>query len=77
MSKFDYMLFTGGSDGDEFVVHAKKFSKREAIANLEYELYMKDFSESESIKVMELCDKRQVRYYPHTPVPRVFLVHQV
>jgi len=31
MAKFDYMIFEGGADGLEFVVHAAKYSKRQAI----------------------------------------------
>lgn len=31
MSKFEYMDFTGGSGGDEFVAHAGKFSKQQTI----------------------------------------------
>jgi len=31
MSKFDFMNFTGGSDGEEFVVHATKYTKQQAI----------------------------------------------
>jgi hypothetical protein len=41
-AKFDYMFFSGGSDGDEFVAHANKYTKRQVIdlfvdeANFEY-----------------------------------------
>jgi len=31
MSKFDYMEFTGGADGAQFVVHAKKYTKMQAV----------------------------------------------
>jgi hypothetical protein len=66
MSKFDYMNFTDGSWYIEFVVHAKKFSKREAI-----DLFMIEnenlFSEGYRKPTLEDVMERAVRYYPIAP----------
>lgn len=72
MSKFDYMNFTDGSWNIEFVVHAKKFSKEEAV-NL-------CIQENDSMFIEKYCDgklhrkptledvrERTVRYYPIAP----------
>jgi len=66
MSKFDYMNFTDGCWDIEFVVHAKKFSKRETI-----DLFMIEnknlFSEGYRKPTLEDVRGRAVRYYPVAP----------
>ena len=66
MSKFDYMNFTDGSWYIEFVVHAKKFSKREAI-----DLFMIEnenlFSEGYRKPTIDDVVERTVRWYPIAP----------
>ncbi len=67
MSKFDFMDFTGG-DTDEFVVHAGKFAKQEAI-----ELCLGEndyrFEEYEPPRTLTLEDvsERFVKYYVKCP----------
>ena len=62
MSNFDYMNFTGGKD-DEFVVHAAKFTKAEAIELFcsEHEpCYYREPKESD-------IEERYVRWYIRVP----------
>ena len=58
MAKFDFMTFTGGNT-IEFVVHANKFTKDEAL-----ELAMEEALIYNSRPVVE---KRYVKYYIKTP----------
>lgn len=60
MSKFDYMSFSGGSSG-EFVVHARKYTKEEAI-----ELMMEETASEETIKPENVYE-RWCRYYIRVP----------
>ena len=62
MSAFEYMLFSGGKD-DEFVVHANKFTKAEAI-----ELFKKKFDACCFRTPTESdIEERHVRYYVRVP----------
>ncbi len=68
MSKFDYMAFSydGGKD-DEFVVHAKKFTKADAIELLKSE-YDYRFENGEYREPTEEDFKQdQVRYFVKVP----------
>ena len=63
MSKFDFMNFTDVSGNIDFVVHAKKFSKREAI-----DLFIENlFSEGYRKPTLEDVRERAVRYYRIAP----------
>jgi len=59
MSKFDYMEFTGGT-AKEFVVHANKYTKEEALALAVTEM------ELESVESIEAVE-RYCRYYVRVP----------
>lgn len=67
MSKFDYMNFEGGKD-TEFVTHAKKFSKEEAI---KYCLEENDwkFEGESALRIPSIEDvyQRQVKYFINRP----------
>lgn len=60
MSKFDYMQFTGGSS-DEFVVHAKKYTKEQAI-----ELAIEEMALEETLTPDKVYE-RWCRYYVRVP----------
>lgn len=60
MAKFDYMLFTGCSP-TEFVVHANKYNKEQAI-----ELAVKELSLG-STPATDSVYERWCRYYIRTP----------
>lgn len=71
MSKFDYMNFSDGSYDIEFVVHAKKFTKEEAIELCIQEndwkfdtRYCKIFHRKPTIEDIR---ERTVRYFPRVP----------
>ena len=63
MSKFDYMPFTGGADGEQFVVHAKKYTKMQAI-DLFTQEYPYDDLRKPSIADIHDC---WVRWYIRMP----------
>jgi len=63
MTKFDYMDFTGGSNGVEFVVHSKKFTKEKAIEMLKQEHDMEDIRDP----VEDDFETRYVKYYVKVP----------
>ena len=66
MSKFNYMMFYGGFDEDEFVVHAKKFTKKEAIEKMFFEIVG---GESEKIdEILAICKEKTVRYFVQAPL---------
>lgn len=67
MSKFDYMNFEGGAD-TEFVVHAKKFSKEEAIQLCIAENDWKFEGENAlKLPIIEDIKERQVKYFINKP----------
>lgn len=71
MSKFDYMNFSDGRD-TEFVVHAKKFSKEEAINLCIQEndfKFMEKYCNGQLHRkpTIEDIKERTVRYYPKVP----------
>ena len=72
MSKFDYMDFSDGCWDIEFVVHAKKFTKEEAIKLCIKEndwIFMKEYCNGKLHRkpVIEDIIERTVRYYPKVP----------
>lgn len=72
MAKFDYMTFSDGYFNTEFVVHAGKFTKEEAIRLFIQEYHYKFKPESCIRKLLRkptIDDviRRQVKYFPRTP----------
>lgn len=70
MCKFDYMVFTGGNT-EEFVVHAKKYTKEQTIdlmlSEMDY-LSMNDNETSEyRLPSIVDIDERYIRYYIKVP----------
>ncbi len=65
MSNFDYMNFSDGWD-TEFVAHAKKFTKEEALNLFEIENEHL-FSEGYRKPTIEDITERAVRWYPRVP----------
>lgn len=67
MSKFDFMNFEGGFD-TEFVAHAKKYTKEEAVRHCIAENEWK-FEGKSDIKVPSVEDvkERQVKYFVNKP----------
>ena len=67
MSKFDCMVFSGGSDGDEFVIHAGKYPTKQAAIDC----FQRELNDSHAplYKVPTPGDVEHsiVRYYPKTP----------
>lgn len=62
MSKFDFMLFTGAIV-DEFVVHAGKYTKEQAVAMCSDEYYT-----AQPYKATEnMIEERYAKYYVNTP----------
>jgi len=59
-SKFDYMIFTGGYDGDEFVVHAVKYTKRQAM-----DLFVTECNQT--MPKYEDVQTRWVKYFINAP----------
>lgn len=60
MAKFEYTEFRGGTH-DEFVVHAKKYSKEEAIE------IMVEETAYDGIIELEAVQKQWCRYYVRVP----------
>lgn len=67
MSKFDYMNFEGGED-TEFVAHAKKFTKEEAINHCIVENAW-EFEGEDTLRMPTVEDikERQVKYFINKP----------
>lgn len=59
MSKFDYMIFTGGTH-NEFVAHAKKYTKEQTAELAQTETNRTNIS-------IEQIEKRWCRYYVRVP----------
>lgn len=66
MSKFDYLAFTGGSDGDEFVAHAKKYTPEQVVELFcsEYGGLLDDCYRNPTMDDIEL---KWVRWYIRAP----------
>ncbi len=69
MSKFDYMNFNDGSYDIEFVAHAKKYTKLDAIELCMAENDWKFDSGCNPLRKPTVNDilERTVRYYPSVP----------
>ena len=59
MSNFDFVTFKGGYE-DEFVVHAKKYTKEQAL-----ELFAQEYECKHPLG--EVVEERHVKYYVRTP----------
>ena len=67
-SRFDYMNFTGGSE-DEFVVHAGKHTKQQALDLFMQENDCNEFGKNSKYRVPTLEDikDKRVRYFINVP----------
>jgi len=59
------MVFEGGYEEEEFVVHAKKFTEEEAVE--EMFKYALDSELSHEEEILELCRKKYVKFYGKAP----------
>ena len=67
MSKFDFMNFEGGEDR-EFVVHAKKFSKEEAVKHCMAENdWLFEGENALRLPTVDDIKQRQVKYFINRP----------
>ena len=64
MENFDYMLFQGGSYDIEFVVHAEKYSREQAIRFFTQEVVLNDGGEDPTEDDIE---RLFVRFYDEVP----------
>jgi len=65
MTKFDYMIFEGGADGVEFVVHAVKFTRRQAIDLFCQECW--NYYSKPVTPEYEDVEQRRVKYFINPP----------